>query len=115
MNSILLDLRKLIAGSETNDEFDADLMMHANTYIAILSQLGYKKADNFRVTGTGQTWDQLIDPTNNVYDMVKSWIQVNVQMVFDPPTSSVLSESKRRFVDELGARIHDQSNFGGDT
>lgn len=47
MNSILLTMRKLLVGDSTATYFDTDLLIHINSVINILHQLGVTKADGF--------------------------------------------------------------------
>ena len=47
MDSILTSVKKIIGISEEDESFDTDLIMHINSVIMILHQLGVGKEDGF--------------------------------------------------------------------
>ncbi len=87
-DSILATIRKLIGGEENGEYFDTDLLLHINSAISRLYQIGVKKT-RFEVTGVEQTWnDYLGDEYSAVLPLVKEYIHYYVRNAFDPPTSS---------------------------
>lgn len=84
------------------DAFDSDLLMHINTVFVELHQLGVGPDEVYMIEGDDETWDDFsTDPKVN---MARSYMYLEVRLLFDPPTASLLAalEKKR---DELAWRI----------
>lgn len=92
MNESIFESIKALLGPDASDDvFDQDILIHINSAISVLTQLGIGPARGFMVTGPDETWEDFIgnDPT---LSMVKSYIYMKVKIAFDPPiNSSVLS------------------------
>ena len=58
----ILDSVKLNVGRYAfdDDNFDADLIMHINTTLMILRQLGVGKK-GFSISGSSETWDEFLE------------------------------------------------------
>lgn len=89
--SIFESIKALLGPDASYDVFDRDILIHINTAISVLTQLGVGPASGFMVTGSDETWDDFIGDDKTL-QMVKSYIYMKVKMIFDPPAnSSVLS------------------------
>lgn len=105
MTDSILDTIKGPLGIQLDDTvFDPDLIMHINSALFDLRQLGVGPTDGFSITGKDETWTDLLGETKTL-EAVKSYIQVKVKMVFDPPNHSYVIESFKRIVDEWAWRI----------
>ena len=104
-DSILLSVKKLITGADLEYKiFDPDLIIHINTAIMQLRQLGVGPQEGFKITGPIETWhDYLGDAIN--YEAAKSAIVLLVKNMFDPPSSSYVIESTKKIADELQWRL----------
>ena len=103
--SIFESIKALLGPDSSYEVFDQDILIHINTAIATLTQLGVGPQEGFRVTGSDEEW---IDFTNDekVLDMAKTYIYLKVKMVFDPPTSSFVVSSYERTCQELEWRLN---------
>lgn len=103
--SILTSVKKMLTGADPDyDIFDSDLIVHINTAIMQLRQLGVGPQYGFKITGASQTWrDYLGDVIN--YEAAKSAIVLMVKNIFDPPSSSYVLESNKKIIDELQWRL----------
>jgi len=89
--SIFESIKSLLGPDASYDVFDQDILIHINTAISVLTQLGVGPAGGFIVTGPDETWKDFIGDDKTL-QMVKSYIYMKVKMIFDPPAnSSVLS------------------------
>ena len=89
--SIFESIKSLLGPDASYDVFDQDILVHINTAISVLTQLGVGPAGGFIVTGPDETWQDFIGDDKTL-QMVKSYIYMKVKMIFDPPAnSSVLS------------------------
>lgn len=103
MDSILTSIKKLLGITEEYEHFDAEIITHINTTLAILAQLGV--GDGFAITDKSVTWNDFIgdDPRGN---FVKSFVGLKVRLLFDPPQSSAVKEAMERTLSELEFRIN---------
>ena len=104
MDSILSSVKKSIGTAEEYTAFDADIIMHTNTVLSILHQIGIGPDEGFQIDGYDQKWEDLFgnDPRLN---FIKSYVYLKVRLLFDPPTGTVL-ESMNRTISELEWRIN---------
>lgn len=104
MDSILLSIKKLLGIDEYCDHFDADVIMHINSTLVILNQLGVGKS-GFMVTSNVETWADFLGDTTEL-EFVKTYIFMKVKSIFDPPQSSAAMDAMNRTISELEWRIN---------
>lgn len=104
MESILTSIKKLLGIDEDYKHFDQDLIMHINSVLMILTQLGVGPSTGFSIVDETATWEDFlgIDPR---FKSVKSYIYLKVRLLFDPPQSSALIESTNKLISELEWRL----------
>lgn len=104
MESILTSIKKLLGITEEYEHFDMDLIMHINSVFLILTQLGVGPKEGFIIEDDTAEWTDFIqDPTK--LQAVKSYMFMKVQLLFDPPLSSAVIESKNRLISEFEWRL----------
>ena len=105
--SILNDIKQLLSLEEDDPTFDLDVILHINTAISILDQIGAAPAGGFQVEveDAETKWSDFFGDLKGV-SMVKSWIFLKVQLIFDPPATSFVIASKEKLLDELTFRIN---------
>ena len=112
--SILNDVKKQIGIAIQNTDFDQDLIIHINTVLFILWQMGIV-IDDFQIADNTTTWPQiLLNPEQIVLSALKTWVALKTKMIFDPPTSSVLAQAINANIDELTWRIYITENYIGE-
>jgi hypothetical protein len=104
MDSILNSIKKLFGPEGTYDAFDNDLILHINTYLRVLNQLGVGVKD-FRITDDAATWNDFLGDNEALLDPVKTYIYLRVKVIFDPPTSSIVMNAITEQVNELTWRL----------
>jgi hypothetical protein len=85
--SIFESIKSLLGPDASYDVFDQDILIHINTAISVLTQLGVGPATGFMVTGADETWQDFIGD-DKILQMVKTYIYMKVKMAFDPPANS---------------------------
>lgn len=85
--SILLSIKKLLGIAEDYDHFDSDIIMHINSVLMILTQLGVGPAEGFSITGDSATWSDFLSEEGKL-EAVKTYIYLKVRLAFDPPQHS---------------------------
>lgn len=98
--SILKSIRKLVGPEDDYTHFDPDIVIHINSAINRLFQLGVESAKGFRVTSEDETWGDLFGSDDDIIDMCKTFIYYKVKMGFDPPTSSIAAEAIKSEIDK---------------
>lgn len=113
MDSILVTIKKMLGIEADYDAFDTDIIVHINTAIMILRQLGVGIQDGFVITGESESWEDLLGDSG-LYESVKTYIYLRVKSVFDPSTSSAASEAAKEMIKELEWRLNSESDYGGE-
>lgn len=105
MESILTSIKKLLGIAEEYDHFDQDVIMHINSVLMILNQLGVGPPEGFAIEDDGATWSDFI-PDSSKIELVKSYVYLKVRLLFDPPTSSAVMDSINRSISEFEWRLN---------
>ena len=108
--SILQDTKKVLGMEPDYTAFDTDIVIHINSALMILQQLGIRPDDGYEITGPDETWEDYLGTDSNI-SAIKSYIVLEVQNVFDPPQSSFVSEARSRTKDELSWRVQLQADY----
>lgn len=107
MESILTSIKKMLGIDEEYTHFDADIIMHINSVLMILTQLGVGPESGFVIEDDTSTWIDFIPEATTVQlHAVKSYIYMKVKLIFDPPTSSAVIESMNRQIAEFEWRLN---------
>lgn len=105
MESILTSIKKLLGIAEEYEHFDEDIIMHINSVLMILTQLGVGPSEGFRIEDETATWNDFI-PDDVRLDSVKSYMHLKVKLLFDPPLSSAAIDSMNRMISEFEWRLN---------
>lgn len=105
MESILTSIKKLLGIEEEYTQFDNDIIMHINSALLNLTQLGVGPAEGFLIEDDTATWEDFIGDSNQL-QAVKSYMYLKVKLLFDPPLSSSVIESMNRMIAELEWRLN---------
>lgn len=105
MDSILTSVKKIIGISEEDESFDTDLIIHINSVLMILNQLGVGPEDGFSITDKSAVWTDVIGD-NKLIEATKTFVGLKVRLIFDPPTSSAVLDSINKTISELEWRIN---------
>ena len=104
-NSILDSIKKLLGISLEDDTFDMDVIIHINTVFSILNQLGVGPDGGFSISDNTTTWDEYINDNKLLNDVI-TYVYLKTQLIFDPPTTSSVTEAKNKMISELEFRMN---------
>ena len=104
-DSIFSSVKKVVGLLGDDDSFDEDLLLHINSVVSTLRQLGLSIPADFYVRDDVQTWQDLLGEFRDL-DLVKSYMTMKVRLMFDPPTSSFGLKSMEEMVKEYEWRIN---------
>lgn len=103
--SILNSIKKLHGGiAEEDTSFDTDLIIHINTALMILNQLGAGPDEGFYIQDSTSTWADY-ESNNFIAEAIKAFVYVKVRLVFDPPASGTMVEALKSASTEYEWRI----------
>lgn len=102
--SILKTIQDMLGSDSSYDVFTSDILIHINSAISVLTQLGVGPKDGFRITGVDETWSDLL-ADDKILEFVKTYIYLKVRLVFDPPSNSSLVTFYKQECDEIESRI----------
>lgn len=105
MNSILTSIKKMLGVDEEYDCFDTDIILHINSVLMILTQLGVGPSEGFIITDKTATWEDFLKDTKKL-ESVKSYVYLKVKLLFDPPLSSAVMDATNSLIRELEWRLN---------
>lgn len=105
MESILTSIKKLLGIAEYYEHFNADIIMHTNSVLSILTQLGVGPPDGFFISGKSEAWSDFISDNTKI-EMVKTYVYLKVKLMFDPPLNGSVTNSMEKMINELEWRLN---------
>ena len=105
MDSILTSVKKLLGLTEEYTAFDPDLIMHINSVLMILRQMGVGPEKGFSISDATATWTEFCEGQVDL-EAVKSYVALKVRLLFDPPQSSSMMEATKNLISELEWRLY---------
>lgn len=104
-SNILSDVKKVCQVPEWDDGFDQELIIHTNTALMTLSQLGIGPQGGMFITGAEDTWASVVEGDTEI-EGVKTYVGLKVKMVFDTTLPSHVVESMKNVCAELEWRLN---------
>ena len=109
MSDSILDTIKQLLGIEAKDTaFDIDVIVHINSALMTLNQLGVGPSAAFSIQDKDDIWEDFLEKSTDL-EAVKTYIYLKVRLVFDPPSSSAVLEAMNRSISELEWRLNVQA------
>jgi hypothetical protein len=104
MSSILDDTKAALGLASDYTPFDAEIIMHINSVLANLNQLGIGSDAGMEIVNKNNTWAELIGEENRL-NHVKSYMYLKVKMLFDPPNTGYVLTAMEKQIDQAEWRI----------
>ena len=102
--SILLSVKKNLGIAADYTHFDADIISHINSSLAILFQEGVGPQDKaVQIEDDAYTWEMLTKDDTSL-NFVQSSVFLRVKMLFDPPATTHVSQAMKESIAELEYR-----------
>lgn len=99
MDSILTSIKKMLGPTEEYEHFDPELIIHINTALAVVTQVGVGPAEGFVIKDKNARWTDLA-PEGPALELAKGYIYAKVKLAFDPPTTGSHVEALKEAVRE---------------
>lgn len=110
MESILTSIKKLLGIAEDYEAFDTDIIIHINSALMVLNQLGIGE-EGFTIDSAAETWDDFLGKSENV-NAVKTLVYLRVRLAFDPPANSFVTSAIQEMIKEYEWRLNVQVDPG---
>jgi hypothetical protein len=108
-SSILNDVKHMLGLLPTETAFDGDILIHINSVMSTLAQLGVGPVVGFTVMNATTQWDEFV--TDARLHPVKSYMFLRVKLLFDPPQTGFAIQSMDRQIQELEWRLNSVADY----
>lgn len=111
MESILTSIKKMLGYEEDDTGYDDEIIMHINSVLMDLQQLGVGPSGGFEIEDDTALWEDFITDMKK-FSGVKTYIFMRVKLIFDSATmSSALIESYNKQCDRFEWRLNHAAEF----
>lgn len=84
LDSILLSIKKLLGPDGEDTHFDPDIIMHINTALTDLTQLGVGPSSGFSIADKTSKWTDFVQPElQGRVETIKSYVYLRVKLLFE--------------------------------
>ena len=104
-DSILDTIKKLLGPDQSYNYFDQDIIIHINTAIMNLTDIGVGPKEGFSIKSSKEVWSDFIEDIKQ-FEAVKTYIYLKVKLIFDPPLSSSVIELFEKQISEIEWRLN---------
>lgn len=108
MESILTSIKQLLGIMPECEDFDPQVVMHINTALSDLRQLGVGPSEGFFIEDESAIWKDFV-PDLKKFHAVKTLVYKKVKLAFDPPLSAAAIESLKAQIAEDEWRLNVQA------
>lgn len=109
--SILTSIKKLLGIVEADENFDMDVIIHINTYLNHLNQIGVG-VKGFTIQDKTAVWRDFLGDDVSRLQSVKTFVYIKVRLIFDPPNSSYVASELNNAVKEIEFRLNAEVDPG---
>lgn len=111
--SVLDTIKQMIGPSVSYEEFDTDLIVHINSTLMYLAQMGVVP-DGTKIVDSTTTWSDLIGDETKL-EGIKSYLYFKARIMFDPPASSTILNAYNEEIKQLEWRMFITCDERGDS
>lgn len=105
MNDSILDsVKKLLGIADNYAVFDQDIIIHINSALNALTQIGVGADAGFFITDASATWSDFLND-DPMLEQVKMYVYLKTKQVFDSDMSGSFSSAIDERIKELEWRI----------
>lgn len=83
MESILTSIKTMLGGEEYGNDFDTEIIMHINTVLMALTQMGVGPPEGFEIEDETSTWQDFLGENVKKFSAAKTYIYAKVKLAFD--------------------------------
>lgn len=109
--SILKSVKKLLGLGTDYTLFDNDIILHINSVLSNLVQMGVG-TEGFVVEDESETWSDFLGGSTTNLEQIRSYVYIKVKLLFDPPSNSTILQSLTESAKEMEWRLYIQKQGG---
>lgn len=110
--SILTSIKKLLGISEEDESFDMDIIIHINSALFELNQLGIGPSVGFSIEDKNATWTEFLPTGRADLEATKTLVYLKVKLLFDPPQMGYLVDALKQQIEKYEWRLNVQAEGG---
>lgn len=103
--SILSSIKTMLGLTDDYNVFDQEILVHINTALFTLRQLGVGPDEGFDVEGLGETWGDFLGDKKPLLKAAKDFVFLSVKQMFDPSGSGTINNMQTDKLKELTYRL----------
>jgi hypothetical protein len=111
MNKILNSTKELLGVPLDVTEFDTQLVMHINSALSSLDQIGLGADSKYQITLTDGDLEDFLPL--DIHGQVQMYIYTKVRLIFDPPATAFVLTALQQSLAELEWRLKDYAETEG--
>lgn len=104
MDSILTSVKLMLGITEECEDFDIQLIMHINSVLSGLTQMGIGPPEGFMIEDDSAEWGEFVSD-HIAFVSVKSYVYLKTRLLFDPPSGAAM-DAANRLITELEWRLY---------
>ena len=109
--SILTSIKLLLDIEKDDKNFDGPIIMHINTVLMALTQMGVGPSEGFEIEDDTSTWQDFVGESKK-FSGIKTYIFMKVKLAFDSASMpGPLIEAYNRQIAELEFRLNHAAEF----
>ena len=106
MDSILITMKAMLGISPDDNAFDMELIVHINSIISILRQLGVPGSVSV-LAGPKTKWTDVFGTDDyEKMELVKTFMYLRLRLLFDPPSASNTANAFEQMAKEYEWRLN---------
>lgn len=102
--SILVSVKKLLGIAPEYEVFDTDIILHVNSALSVLTQLGIGPSKGYMIRDANDLWSDFVKDEPR-QELLKVYVYLRVRLIFDPPSSSSVIEAINNQIKEYEWRL----------
>lgn len=102
--SILRSVKKVCGLLPEDNSFDEDIILHINSILSVLTQLGIGPEEGYMIEDDSSMWGNFLG-NDKRFNAVKTYVHLRVRILFDPPNTSFVIDAMEKQISELEWRM----------
>ena len=103
--SILQSTKKILGVTPEDESFDLDIITHINSAFSTLTDLGVGPETGFVIEDSDPVWTDFLEDEQVMLAKVKTFVYLNVRIIFDPPVNGFVMDALRKQIEECTWRL----------
>lgn len=104
-SSILNSVKKALGILPGQSEFDSDVIIHINSALAVLTQLGIGPFNGFFIVDDSATYHDFLGDKESRFKFVNLYLVLKTKLLFDPPSNPTVVQTIIEQIKELEWRL----------